>query len=126
MELSEAKKIVISLANGIDPITGELFPNDSPYNHPLVIRALFTIAGTCNHNPPKLNTQSLDDKQLQNLASGKPKNAGMPWTEDLKQEVAALFHAGQPINKIAAYFERTEGAIRAELIHQGLVDPKEK
>ena len=41
MDKSEALETVEALAHGIDPVTGELFPEDSPFNHPRVIRALF-------------------------------------------------------------------------------------
>jgi hypothetical protein len=43
MELAKAKEIVTLLANGTDPTTGEVFADESPYNHPMVIRALFTV-----------------------------------------------------------------------------------
>ena len=43
MELEKAKHIVRLLADGIDPTTGEMFPDGSPYNDPVVIRALFTV-----------------------------------------------------------------------------------
>jgi hypothetical protein len=40
----EAQKIVESLANGIDPETGEILPAQSTFNNPQVIRALFVAA----------------------------------------------------------------------------------
>jgi len=43
MELDEAKSLLSALANGIDPITGEVLLDTSPYNEPRVIRALFTV-----------------------------------------------------------------------------------
>jgi len=43
MELPEALKIVRDLADGIDPHTGEVFPTDGPYQHPQVVRALYTV-----------------------------------------------------------------------------------
>jgi hypothetical protein len=44
MELITARQIVETLARGIHPVTGEAMPPDSPYNQPVVIRALFTVA----------------------------------------------------------------------------------
>ena len=41
MDISEARAIIKTLAKGVDPFTGEVFAEDSPYNHPQVIRALF-------------------------------------------------------------------------------------
>ena len=43
MQIEKAKEITKLLANGINPTTGEVFPDDSPYNHPKIIRALFTL-----------------------------------------------------------------------------------
>ncbi len=73
---------------------------------------------------PKLakGKKSIDVKQAQNLKDGKPKNAGLPWTQECRGEVSKLFKKGMEINKLASYFERSEGAIRAELMHQGLIE----
>jgi hypothetical protein len=121
MEIEEAKEIVISLANGINPITGKVFPDDSPYNDPTIIRSLFTVANNVKL-PKKHRMQTVEETQARNLANGKPKNAGLSWTEELKQEVAQLFGQGRSINELARHFERTDGSIRSELKHQGLVE----
>jgi len=105
MKVEEAKKIVISLAKGVNPITGEVFSNDSPYNDPIIIQSLLTVA----------NNVRFPKKQ------GKPKNAGLFWTEELKQEAAQLFKQGKSISELSKYFERTEGSICSELRHQGLI-----
>jgi hypothetical protein len=41
MEETTALTIVSALANGVHPLTGELFAVDSPYQSPDVIRALY-------------------------------------------------------------------------------------
>ena len=125
MEIEKAKEIVRLLANGTDPNTGEVFSEDSPYNHPIVIRALFTVLDHIRI-PKKQNKLSIEEKQAQNMASGKPKNAGLAWTEELKQEVAMLFKEGKSIEDLAQHFERTKGAILSELIHQGIIEQDEK
>lgn len=120
MELSEAKEIVRALANGIDPVTGEVFPEGSPYNHPRIIRALFSLL-----DPPaaeKKSRKSADEKQRENERLGKPKNAGMPWTGELREQLAALFRQGVTIDELARRLERTRGGIASELIKQGLLD----
>ena len=121
MEIDKAKEIVSLLAYGIDPTTGEVLPNDSPYNHPSVIRALFSILGSVRV-PKKPNKHSMEEKQTQNVASGRPKNVGLPWTEELKEKVAIMFKDGTSIDELAAYFERTSGTILSQLVHQGLID----
>jgi len=72
MNIDATKEVITILANGIDPITGEVFPNNSPFNKPEIIRALFAI---------------LEDEDNKNLS---PANAGAPWTNELKKELATL------------------------------------
>ena len=127
MDVKSAKQIVELLARGIDPVTGELFPDDSPYNHPQIIRALFIaaeniITDTSNNKGRK----TIEEKQQENIQRGRPKNAGLPWTNELKNEVADRFKSGATIKDLASHFERTEGAILSELVRQGLVDPELK
>ena len=44
MELQVARQIIDTLAQGIQPVTGEAMPEDSPYNAPPVIRALHAVS----------------------------------------------------------------------------------
>jgi len=53
---------------------------DSPYNDPSVIRALFTIIESIKL--PKKSVKTCEQRQQENIKSGKPMNAGLPWTDD--------------------------------------------
>ena len=64
-------KIVEALANGIDPITGELLPSESPYNHPDVIRALFTTLELAK-NPAKKAPKVKKTPEQKNLEKMRP------------------------------------------------------
>ena len=121
MEIRKAQRIVDILAKGVDPTTGEAFASDSPYNEPEIIRALFTVHDFVRRarKPP----MSADERRQENIDLGRPKNYGMPWTDDARAEVATAFEGGKPIAELAAAFERTQGAIQAELIRQGLIEP---
>ena len=44
MEAIQALAVVRSLANGVDPETGEVFTPESPYQRPQVVRALYEAA----------------------------------------------------------------------------------
>ena len=120
MELSVAKDMVAALANGANPVTGELLPAKSPYNEPKVIRALFLVLNSVYVKPVK---KSPGERMEENLAAGRPRKAGLPWTEEWRTELAEKFEKGTPMGKLAQHFERTQGAIHAELARQGLVDP---
>ncbi|MDR9467730.1 hypothetical protein [Marinospirillum sp.] len=120
MELDEARSILSALANGVNPATGEVLPDTSPYNEPRVIRALFTLLNSPRGN--KRPKKTPEEKQQENIAAGRPRNAGLPWAENLKEELAEKFRAGVPVEELAQYFERSKVAIFSELVKQGLVE----
>ena len=121
MGLNEAREIVRALANGIDPTTGEILAPKSPYNDPGVIRALFTIHDSCRLT--KRPAKTAEEKQQENIAIGRPKNAGLPWTDEARIAVASGFQEGSTFGELARTLERSTSAIRLELIRQGLVEP---
>jgi len=108
MEYSEAVRIVQSLANGIDPLTGEALPDSSPYNEPKVIRVLFESLRALE----KVGQQ--DGRQR-----GLPDNAGRPWSADEERSLVDAFDRGAPVRQMAAEHGRTEGAITSRLIRLG-------
>jgi hypothetical protein len=121
MNIKEAQTIVQILAQGVDPTTGEIFGPDSPYNEPRIIRALFTVNEFAGR--VKRPTMSVDEKRRENLELGRPRNYCLPWTDEARAQVAAGFEDGKTVEELATMCERTRGAIRAELIRQGLVSP---
>ena len=110
MTPAEARQIVEVLANGIDPATGEVLPDDSALSNPHVIRALFIAA-----------------KALELMAAAKPArpaaaapgNAGKAWTEEEDHRLLAAFDGGAPVAELARTHERTTGAINSRLIRLG-------
>ncbi len=122
MELNESRNVVKTLAQGVHPATGEAFPPESPYNDPTVIRALFSILEFVKQaKKPKL---SIEERRRENLQFGRPRNAGLPWTEEDRARAASQFAAGKTIDELATTLERSRAAIHAELIRQGLVTPE--
>ena len=122
MELTEARTIVKSLAQGIDPATGEVFAPDSPYNDPKIIRALFKVYELAW--PAGRSKLSLDERRQRNLDRGMPRNAGLPWTDEDREAVASGFKNGKTIRQLATAFERSLTAINSELIRQELISPE--
>lgn len=101
MEIQRAKEILQLLADGIDPTTGELLPDESPYNKPEVIRALFAV-----------------------LAEPAPKhsnpNAGQPWSEEEDEQLRNELESGIKTANIAKAHQRSRGAINSRIKHLGL------
>ena len=120
MELNKAVQLIEAVANGTNPETGEAFPSSSPYNSPEIIRALFVCTQYIKHPPPK-SRKTQEELQAENLSKGLPRNAGLPWTKELKAQLADSFKSGERPLDLAKKFERTKYAILLELKGQGLV-----
>ncbi len=121
MNLFMSLEILSKLSNGLNPVTGENLPDNSLYNHPDVLRALFFIVNFIKI-PPKKAKKTLEDRQANNIAQGRPENSNLPWTDEVKKEVGAQYNASVPIYKLAENFGRSQGSIRAVLIQQGLIE----
>lgn len=113
METSEAIRIIEALANGADPITGELLPDSSPYNHPRVVRALFQALKALE----RLNEGERRQRTL-------PPYAGKPWTDDEDRLLSEAFDGGASLKDLALKHGRTEGAIAARLVKLGKVSER--
>ena len=114
MERQAAMHILSSLAQGIDPHTGETFPAGSPYQHPDTVRALF-------HAVQALAEPS--SGRLRPAAEGIPENAGKPWSEEEDKALAEAFDAGHPLAELARRHRRTRAAIQARLVRLGRIEP---
>ena len=108
MHASQALSVVRSLANGVDPESGEVFAAESPYQRPQVVRALYEAAAA-------LERQERYDRRRQQMLL----KTGEPWTEDEDRKLLAAFDAGRALQELAAAHERTMGAVRARLLKYG-------
>ena len=110
MEAPEALRILEALADGIDSHTGEIFPIDSPYQNPQIIRALFVAIRALE----RLEVRPVRPKHL-------PENAGKPWDDSELTNLIESFDAGVEIKQLAQRHGRTEGAIVSRLERLGKV-----
>lgn len=110
MELHTAREIIDTLARGIHPVNGEVMPEDSPYNEPQVIRALFTVSRALEDTPAAKPRREL------------PPNAGKPWSADDDSRLAAAFDAGTPLAELAPAFGRTRHSVEARLVKLGRLE----
>lgn len=114
MESQSAIQIISTLAQGIDPHTGETFPAGSPYQHPDTVRALFHVLQALAQPAPSRSRPA---------AEGLPENAGKPWSDEQDQALAAAFDAGHPQAELARRHRRTRAAIQARLVRLGKIEP---
>lgn len=109
MDIIRAKELLSVLADGINPLTGEVLPEEDSCNQVEVVRALYTV---------------LSNLDTAKNSSRKPKteNAGKPWTESEKAKLEEEYRSGLKISAIAKHHGRSRGAIEAKLAQMGLID----
>ncbi len=111
MDSAQALAVVRSLANGVDPENGEVFPAESAYQRPLVVRALYEAAAALERA-----------ERTERKRSQMPAKTGEPWTEEEDRKLLAAFDAGRALQELAAAHQRTMGAIRARLLKYGRIN----
>lgn len=133
MDDQQALRIVASLANGVDPDTGEVFPESSPYQRPTTIRALFKVqriletgqhpAGAAALVAPSGSQVSGASGDMQRKRNSASPNAGKPWSADEDRQLLAMFDADKSLTEIAQAHARTVGGVRARLEKHGRLEP---
>jgi hypothetical protein len=108
MENSKATQILEALANGIDPISGEVLPSEHFLQHPDIIRSLFLASQVMKGKITKIKGHRL--------------NEGARWTNEEDEQVKNEFQNNIPVAEIAKAHQRSYGAIRSRLIRHGLID----
>jgi len=111
MDATQALAVVRSLANGVDPETGEIFPAESPYQRPQVVRALYEAASALERI-----------ERFERRKSQMPAKTGEPWSEDEDRKLLHAFDSGRALQELAAAHERTMGAVRARLLKYGRIN----
>ena len=107
MDIDRAKEIISALAEGVDPTTGELLPDDSVYNKGDVVRALYTALS------------SLDTKKSKRSL---PENAGKPWSKHEEERLKELYNSGLSKKDISKEMCRTIGSISSRLNRLGIIN----
>lgn len=105
MDIARAKELLSALADGIDPFTGELLPQNHICNQPEMIRALHEV----------LNVISPSKKK------SLPRNAGKPWTDVEEGKLLDEFESGMTTVAIAKEHGRSRGAIESRLANLGKI-----
>ena len=110
MDIMRAKEIIGALAEGVDPTTGEVLPNDSVCNKGEIVRAFYAILNHLDEKKPKKNMSA---------------NAGMPWTKEDEDLLVKLYYSGATKRDICKTLQRTESGIAARLVHLGAIEDRD-
>src|ERR1043166_5439100 len=113
--MDREKVIVIleSLANGIDPSTGDRIPYDA-FHDADTVRALFAASFLLK----AITTAAVRQRPATKLAS-----AGMPWNDEEDAALCREFDTKLTIGQIALQHGRSSGAITSRLMKLGRIDP---
>lgn len=138
MNRREMLKILLQLAEGVNPETGEILHSDSPYQSALITRALFQAVrelerhgGAQRHEPAgKLVPEEVRGdgryeepspaRQALNRGAGLPNRAYAPWSEQEDDELRRLHGQALTVQQLAQHFGRKSGAIKSRLAKLGL------
>src|SRR6185437_518477 len=112
MQLETALPIVRALADGVNPITGEAYPDTSPYAEPRALRALYSAVDLMSREVER-------EKRRERL----PANFGKPWTQGEDRALEGEFDAGASMPELARKHMRTQSSIRLRLEKLGKIEP---
>jgi hypothetical protein len=117
MERHEVITVLESLANGVDPQTGDRIPIDA-FHTGQTVRALFAattiLKATDTPEPPWQATR----KRTTTLTA-----AGTAWSAEEDARLGQEFDGGMTVSQIALQHGRTSGGITARLVKIGRIDP---
>jgi hypothetical protein len=122
METEKTLQILKTLADGIDPATGEQFAAGTAYQHPDTVRALFSAIRMLEAPASAVSTPA-PAKQASAPATGKPglENSGRPWSEAEDTRLGSAFDSGKSIDELAGIHKRSKWAIEARLARLGKI-----
>lgn len=115
MEQQMARRIIDTLAQGIHPVTGDAMPEDSPYNAPVVIRALFAASQALEPRPEGVPVKVVKPRPPT------PVNAGKPWAAEDDVTLQDGFDRGEDVRALAAQLGRTAFGVEQRLIKLGKI-----
>jgi hypothetical protein len=133
MDTTQAQTVLALLADGVHPLTGESFPQGSPYQHAEIVRALYCGLRClqANSRAAEMTTEPPGAPGTERTASAAPSsaskgNAGKPWSADEERELLERFDAGVLPGELAKQHGRSVAGIEARLEKLGRLRPDQR
>jgi len=104
MDLQRAKELLVVLADGINPLTGEVLPTTDSCNQVDIVRALHTVLS------------NLDEYKKERQVI---KNAGKSWSTKEDEKLIVAYRDGISPSELAKIHKRSSGAITSRLSKLG-------
>jgi hypothetical protein len=115
MNVDRTLELISALADGTDPLTGQVLDADHLCQQPEIIRALHAAREI-------VAREARRERRLTQARLTLPGNTGRNWSEDEDRLLDSRFRSGSSIADMATLHARTPGGIRARLFRLGLVD----
>lgn len=112
MDIERAKEILAILADGVNPVTGEILPDNDSANQVEVVRALNAVLISL-------------DKSKKPSKKDLPENAGKPWAKADEALLCHMFDQKRSKADICTHLKRTQGSIAAKLVRLGKIQDRE-
>ena len=115
MNNHQAREILLSLVQGLDPTTGRNLPSGGTLHHADILRAL--LAGASS-----LATEIARENRRAKV----PSNSRATWSSQEESTLMAAFHAGDALATIAESLGRSLRAVEMRLEKLGLITQEQR
>lgn len=108
MDTVRAKELLTMLADGVNPLTGEVLSDEDSCNQVEIVRALNVALRVMENQSKRRNGPP-------------PENAGKPWSREDDALLCKMFDEGYSRAKMGDYFKRSTTSIEARLVKFGKI-----
>ncbi len=127
----EITEILGALAGGVNPVTGEIEPEDSVLSEPEVIRALFQAIEIVREaeeisEPQDLEPDSAEPLPDRNRRLGRPPRSYQKWTTEEETILVDLLRSEESMRGVTSLLRRSSSAIWLRIRKLGLLTGDEK